>query len=254
MNIKEELTCKHCNEIYKSPIALNCGDSLCKHHLEELVSKSSTNNFICPICNEENSNQNFKVAKLIDKLIKKELHGFELDPIYEQTLNNFKIEIEKMSSLLKDPENFIYEEISELKRQVDLDREQLKNQIDELADDLIKQLDSYEKMLRTDYKSNIDFSHYNDLVQQSEKELLEYKNMLNLFSTPNETREEKYYECEDIINVLQQSIMETKRKLHSNLSIKYEPSEENIKYIFGKLIVKVSLFSFKNLLKFFKIN
>jgi hypothetical protein len=242
MNIKEELTCKLCNEIYKSPISLNCGDSLCKHHIEELVSNNSTNKLLCPICNKENLINDFDVNKLIEKLIKKELHGFEFEPKYLATLKNLKMEKEKLTSILKDPENFIYEEISELKRQVDLDRERLKKEIDDLADDLIKQLESYEKKFKEEYKSNIDFSHYNDLVQQSEKDLLEYENMLNLFSTKNETREEKYYECEDVINVLQPNIMEAKRKLFSNLSIKYENSKENIKDLFGKLIVKVSLF------------
>ena len=78
------------------------------------------------------------------------------------------------------------------------------------------------------------------MIQESEKELLEYENMLNLFSTKNQTREEKYNECEKIINVLQPSIMEIQRKLFSNLSIKYKPLETNLKDFFGKLIVKVS--------------
>jgi hypothetical protein len=49
-----------------------------------------------------------------------------------------------LAVLLKDPENFIYEEINELKRKVDLDREKSKKEIDELANDLIQQLESYE--------------------------------------------------------------------------------------------------------------
>ena len=41
MNIKEDLTCKYCREIYKNPITLICcGDNICKQHIEELISIS----------------------------------------------------------------------------------------------------------------------------------------------------------------------------------------------------------------------
>jgi hypothetical protein len=70
MNIKEELTCKYCNDIYNIPITLACGDSICKHHIEELISSNSPNKFSCPLCNEEIINQNFSVNKCIKKWLK----------------------------------------------------------------------------------------------------------------------------------------------------------------------------------------
>jgi hypothetical protein len=74
MNIKEKLTCVYCNEISKNPITLNCcGDSICKHHIEELVANSSSNKFMCPLCNEENAAQHLKVNKLVQSLLEKKL-------------------------------------------------------------------------------------------------------------------------------------------------------------------------------------
>jgi hypothetical protein len=139
MNIKEELTCKYCNQIYNIPVTLACGDSLCKHHIDELISNNSSNILECPLCNETNTNHDFKVNKLIEKLIKRKLHEFKLNSKHEAVLNNLKIEIEKLALLLKDPENFIYQEFDELKRLVDLDREQMKIEIDKLANELIQQ-------------------------------------------------------------------------------------------------------------------
>ena len=81
-------------------------------------------------------------------MLETELHAIRMNPNYEKTLNNFKMEIRNLQTILKDPENFIYEEINELKRQVDLDREKPKGEIDELADDLIQQLESYEKKFK----------------------------------------------------------------------------------------------------------
>ena len=228
MSIKEKLTCKHCKTIYKD--------------IEELIANNSSNKLFCPFCNQENLNQQFSINKLIKSLLEIELHKFKINPKYEKTLNNLKIEIEKMALLLKDPEHFIFEEFSELKRQVDLDRENLKMEIDELADCLIQQLESYEKRFKTEYKSNINIEHYNGLVESSRKQLTEYEKCLSLFSVENEKREEEFKESEQLIQRLQPKFNEIKNKLFSNLLITYKPMENNVKASFGKLIIKVSLF------------
>ena len=51
MNIIEELTCKHCHEIYDEPVTLNCcGDNVCKKHIDELLSHSLVENtFVCAL-------------------------------------------------------------------------------------------------------------------------------------------------------------------------------------------------------------
>ena len=65
MNIKDELTCKYCKQIFNNPITLSCGDSICKHHIEELISNNTSNKFACPLCNEEILNQNLSVNKIL---------------------------------------------------------------------------------------------------------------------------------------------------------------------------------------------
>ena len=238
MNIKDELTCKYCNEIYNNPITLTCGDSVCMHHLKELASTSSQK-FPCPLCNQENLTQDFNVNKLITKLLEIELHKFKLEPKYELAFKNFKAEITNLESILKDPENYIYEEIAELKRQVDLDRERLKSQIDDLANDLIQQLEAYEASFRAEYKSNVDLKHYNDLVESSRKQLAEYERCLCCFSTEVAEREERFNRSEESVKLLVPKIKELKDKLFSNIAIRYRPVEET-ENLFGKLIIKVS--------------
>ena len=120
MNIKERLTCKYCNNIYKDPITLTCcGDNLCKQHIEELTSSNSPNGFPCPLCNERNTNQNLRISKLIQDLLEIEAHKFQIDPKYERVLDSFRTEISNLETAINDPENEIYEQINELKRQVD---------------------------------------------------------------------------------------------------------------------------------------
>ena len=190
---------------------------------------------------QENTNQNFHCDELVEKLIEMELHKFKLDPKYEITMNKLKIEIESLEAIIKDPENTIYEEISELKRQVDLDRENLKNEIDSKADDLIQQLETYEKRFKAEYQTNIDLEKYNQLVKSSRKKLIEFENCLNLFSVDNKEREEKTTEIEETITILQPNIMDIKNELFSNLSISYKPMGTNLNGLFGKLIVEVKI-------------
>ena len=237
MNAKEHLTCSYCNEIYKQPIALLCGDTICKQHIDELISNNSTNKFTCPLCNKESLNQNFVVNKLIQNLIESNLHKFEVDSKFKKIYENLKTEIGNLEKILKDPENIIYEEINELKRQVDLDRENLKGEIDSLADGIIQQLESYETRFKAEYKENIHLENYNALVQSSRKQLNEYEQCLNLFSTTSEERNEKSLQIEKITVDLQPKITQLKQSLFSNISLTYRSS--NSKDLFGKLIIKV---------------
>ena len=242
MNIKEKLSCTYCNKIFKHPITLNCcGKNICKQHIEELINEKSTNTFSCPLCLQENTNQNFNTNELIESLIEMELHRFKLDPKYEAAMNNFKREIANLEAMVQDPENIIYEEIRELKRQVDLDRETLKHEIDTLADGLIQQLESYEKRFKAEYKSNIDLEKCNGLVESYRVQLNEFEDYLNLFSVENKERLEKTAKIEKTINFLQGEIEERKHELFNNLKINYQPVEKNRDGVFGKLKIEVSL-------------
>ena len=169
MNIGKKLTCKYCNKVYNEPITLPCGDSICKQHVHDLLAIDDTNTFLCPFCNERNSNQNLRVNKTIQELLDAEVHKFELDPKYERILSSFKTEIRNLEVILNDPESVIYDEIKELKRQVDLNREELKSQIDKLANDVIQKLESFEAEFKSKYKEKVDLEHYKGLIETSKQ-------------------------------------------------------------------------------------
>jgi hypothetical protein len=233
MNIKEELACKHCNKIYTNPIFLFfCGESICNQH----IIINSSNKFTCPFCNEENADGHFKANKLIEELISRKLHQFKINQNNERVFSSLKTEIQNLETILKDPENYIYEEINELKRQVDLDRENLKYQIDTLAGGLIQQLETYGKRFRNDYNSNKDLACYNDLVESSKKELAEYETYLRLFSAENKKIN---VDSEKLVEKLKLTISELKDVLFSNVSIKHKKTDIAAESMFGKLIIQV---------------
>jgi hypothetical protein len=239
MNIKDELTCKHCNQIYNSPITLPCGCNTCKHHIEEAISNSSSNKFLCPLCDVENFKQTFNINRIIEKLVEKDLHKFEINSEHKLILGSFKKEIANLEALIRDPENVIYEKIGELKLKVDIEREEMKIEIDKLAVGLIQQLETFENNFKAEYKTHIDLERYKGLVELSRKQLGEYEKCLDLFSSKKEERDEKSRHVEQLVNKLRSDIAEAENSLFSNRSIKYKPSGIASRDLFGQLLIKV---------------
>ena len=242
MNIKERLTCKYCNNIYKDPITLTCcGDNLCKQHIEELTSTNSPNGFPCPLCNEQNTNQNLRVSKLIQDLLEIEAHKFQIDPKYETVLNSFRAEITSLEAAINDPENEIYEQINELKRQVDMDREKIKIQVDKSADNLIEQLESYENRFKSKCQTNNnEVNQYRCLVKAARNKFNEYEKFIHLLSSRTEDKDRQSEESELVIRNLKLKCKEFKDLLFSNLEIKYHAMRINLSEMFGKLKIKVN--------------
>jgi chromosome segregation ATPase len=214
-----------------------CGENICKRHIDELLSIDDSNTFLCPFCDGENQNQNLRVNRLIQGFIENQLYKLEFNS--DSKLKWFKNEIEKLEVILKDPDNVIYEEISELKRLVDLDRETMKSKIDELANDIIQKLEAYEARFKAENVPNAGLEEYNALLESSRKQMAEYEKFLNLFATKKEERNEKSKQTEKTISNLQYKTNELKSKLFSNLSLFYKPTEHGVEHFFGELLVKV---------------
>ena len=69
----------------------------------------------------------------------------KLNSVYEECkkkINEAKYQIQKIEILEKDPENYVFEYFEELKRQVDLRREELKLRLDECSDQIIESIES----------------------------------------------------------------------------------------------------------------
>ena len=243
MNIIEKLSCTYCHEIFKHPINLICcGKKICKQHIDELVKENSPNKFTCPLCTQENTNQTFHCDELIKSLIEEvELHKFKLDPKYELTFNTLRKEIESLETILKNPDNYIHEEINQLKKQVDFDRENIKSEIDNIANGLIQQLESHEQQFKTEYRASINLEKYNGLVESYRAQLDGFKKFLNLFSVEKEDRDKKTSEIEIAINYFQPRLKNFQSQLFSHLKINYKPMEKIKEESFARLIIEVSL-------------
>jgi len=232
MNIKEDFTCKHCNETFVDPVFLNCcGENICKKHIDE------SSAFECPLCQSNIQNQKIQINKVLKNLMEREILNLKIDPKYETIIKTLNDKIKQIEILHNDPENFIYNKFNELKRLVDLDRENAKVEIDKEADEIIQKLDSYEKEFKRECKSVVNLEYYGILIYNMRVDLNDYEKFFKSLKSTDDERENKSEEIEEMIIVLESEIKEFENKLMKNKTIEYDPMQTKISDIFGKLTV-----------------
>jgi hypothetical protein len=155
--IQDLLKCALCMEIFTgTPIVLPCcNKTICEHHIEERnesVASKKRKLFTCILCDTSHDKakcKKFATNETIEKLLKIQIDKLaNLGDIYVQTINQLKsleCNFRQVNDLIKDPKNFIYEEISVIKRDVDLRKEDLKQKIDEICTEMIAKLDKYQQ-------------------------------------------------------------------------------------------------------------
>jgi hypothetical protein len=156
--IQDLLKCAICMDIFTgTPIVLPCcNKTVCEHHIENLKESATSQKrkrFTCILCetlHDKAKCKKFATNKTIEKLLKIEIADkfSNLGDVYVQTSNQVKSLEDnfcKVNNLIKDPKNFIYEKISDLKRDVDLGKEKLKAEIDEICAEIIEKLDKYQQ-------------------------------------------------------------------------------------------------------------
>jgi len=140
-----------------TPIILPCCyKTVCEHHIEnkdESAASKKRKLFTCILCetsHDMDKCKKFASNEIVEKLLNIEIGDkfANFGDIYVQTTNQIKKledSFRKVDNLIKDPKNFIYEEISALKRDVDLRKEKLKEKIDDICAEMIAKLDKYQQ-------------------------------------------------------------------------------------------------------------
>jgi WD40 repeat protein len=226
---------KDCNLIFENAITLPCGDSLCKHHLDNLDGK-----FVCQFCDEEHelTKSLFVVNKTIIKLIETCLESI---PIRAKIGKMFKELVKLVEEYEKlDSDEFIYDYFAEIRNKIDLHREILmiqdnnnnvtQDEINKISEDLIDQLKEIEEKHRTNC-SKIEKKHSNELYDD---DLCFIRQKLRI-PIPNEQ------DLHDLFVLLNDKLIKIKNELFTHKkAIFMDKSIEFKKFkgvsLFGKLV------------------
>jgi hypothetical protein len=149
MSLRLEFTCSYCMKIYRKPVILPCNHCLCEEHLKD-IDVLKVKKIQCKTCKQEfgiNENE-FKPNEIAQNLIEKEMHLTEVEKtlknLCEKSLKevirlNDEHENDKQSLILK-----CYEHFQEIRRKIDLQREELKDEIDKIALAMIDRTKDFE--------------------------------------------------------------------------------------------------------------
>lgn len=174
------IVCKICNKLFDEPIYLPCKHTVCKIHLKEenLIKKNKIECKICKlecdVSNKSDFKENLHVRAMLEadvylsndeKKVKKKLHALinKIQKVYVETQNK---------QLAFELESFEY--FKEIRRQIDLQREELKEKIDEFAFSMIDLTKKTEKI----YKDKLEFLQKSLKPFKSEEAMIEIKEII----------------------------------------------------------------------------
>ena len=235
--VKNLFNCEQCSQLLVDPVTLPCGSSVCKSHLDELIEKTTkeTSKFECELCKEKHyiPENGFAINKRFQSALDIKLNTLKLNPVYNECkkeINLAENSIEKIENLLKDPEHFIFEYFEELKRQVDLRRENLKLKLDNCSDEIIKSIEiTKENCIKLSKESK----RLSTEIEKSKEELTKLIDGFDTF----EISDKKFEEIKKSLIVLNRGLTrtlgETKDSITRGKEYTFEFQEIDIKKLFG---------------------
>jgi hypothetical protein len=222
------------------PITLVCGYTICKSHLDKMINDSSNkkNMFKCEMCNKEHyvPHGGFVVTKLVQKALEIKFHDFKPSPIFNECkllIKEIKETADKVEAITNDPKSFIYEYFSNLKRNVNLRREELKFKIDEYSDKLVQSIDDTQlKCTQLSNENKLMKEQFNESNYKLNKLIKEF----DIFEF-NDKKFEELKKKADVLRIKFNNIMaDYKITLLNNKKHSFEFKEEIVSDVLGKII------------------
>ncbi len=145
---KKFFDCDLCHQVLVDPISFPCGNNVCKDHLDKLLKNVSKEKcfFQCEICQEEHfiPKSGFKVDKRLQRGLEIQFNTLKLTSIFDEckaVIKTVHEKVAKIEMLEKNSEVYIYDYFEDIKRKVDIRREDLKMKIDKYSDEVIQSIE-----------------------------------------------------------------------------------------------------------------
>ena len=148
MSLKSEMICCICKLVLSSKhISLPCSHIVCSEHLHYNTAKIR-----CPECDQETDvpRNGFPINKMVSNILEKDLHLSDEEKILKYAIQTLIQQLDRLQSDLKqkhaDLKQISFDHFSEVRRQIDLQREDLKRKIDDIALKMIDLVKENEKV------------------------------------------------------------------------------------------------------------
>jgi len=237
--VKATLDCDLCNRLLDDPVVMPCDSTICKTHLDKLITNGSNekSTFICEICQEDHliPKKGFMVNNRLQKQLRLELNALKVSPVFDgcmKEIEDAKEKVVKIEFLEKNAENYIYDYFEDVKRQVDIRREDLKFKIDKYSDEIIKSVELDQMNL---IKLSKEANQLTTNIEKSRKNLNE---LIAQFDTL-EFNDKKFEDIKASVGVVNQEfhkiLAEYQDSLIGNKKYTFYFKESQIEDIFGRV-------------------
>lgn len=223
--ITNALKCVNCRSILVSPVFLPCHHSVCKHH----ALTGSKSPIKCGECgrNHEIPTNGFEDNKPLADIISTQVHSIHLGEAHENAKKDYvsyQSLISRVNDHLADLSLETYEKINEMKNEVLLKREELKQEIDQESEKLIVKLDDYLEIFRNhlnDERVQLLESELEEKIKEATVQLKDFQNRLDLMNA-----DEKSWTATSIeINRRKRILSECLDRLNNSLVVKSDMQE-----------------------------
>jgi hypothetical protein len=210
---KSEVTCSYCLKIYKDPIDLPCGDSICRQHLSV-----KQNKITCNKCNGEFqlNDDAFRSNKNLKKQVENQSYlsdeEINLEQKLEESIKKFFQYYDEFSQNKNKIETDVFDHFQELRFQIDEQREELTKRIDDIALAMIDKIKKYEEKYLRDLKERFPFFGHS---QSLESELNQIE---DTFRNPNLLAQS----IKEMQSKQEASLKEIQIKLNQMTTVKYQ--------------------------------
>ena len=236
---KKFFDCDLCHQALVDPISFPCGNNVCKDHLDKLLKNVSKEKcfFQCEICQEEHfiPKSGFKVDKRLQRGLEIQFNTLKLTPIFDEckaVIKTVHEKVAKIEMLEKNSEVYIYDYFEDIKRKVDIRREDLKMKIDKYSDEVIQSIEG----TQVNYiKISKQVNQISTNIEQSKKELDDYVKRFDTFDI-NDSKFEAIKQGVVVVNgKFDKIILDYNNALIGNKEYSFRFDEIPIADIFGRL-------------------
>ena len=216
--LKSTLTCSYCSKLFKDPIELPCSHNLCKGHLVE-KSVVQHNKIKCGDCKKDFKvkDNEFKTNNFVKKLLDEHIcfsdEEISLKKQIQDSIRTFFQVYEEFCLNKTNRDLDVHNHFQEIRRNIDLHREKLKEKIDDIYMEMIEKTKKFEAAYLKSLEDNLNASLKSFGTKSLEQSLKETE---DTFRNPNLLIES----IRDMLRKQEESIAGLKLKIDEQSQVK----------------------------------
>jgi WD40 repeat protein len=229
-SIQDLFICKYegCNKYYKEPIILECGRSICKEHLEDVLKgkkHASAEYYECKMCAKRHDipKYGFIFNNDINDVIETNGHLNEKEKELKTNIHYLEENVNKFNGIEQDPDGYLNDFINNLRTKINLQQTSLKNQIDEIHFEMIEEIDK----LELECKLNINLNKLvvsNDTNKICKEKLIKYNRILRVPLKQDSELIELLNDLNETNELCSKNLFDLKNKIQNNKKCEFIPN------------------------------